>query len=175
MASDPFDCVTDEDDLPYFEGPEKLLEVWFKPAPGSPKPTSGRWGLRSVERREWEEMLGLVHCQVLNSISDDHLDSYLLSESSMFVWNTKLILKTCGTTTLLLALQQLTSIAKSVGLPEIENLFFSRRNFAQPNRQIGPHKNFHDEVKVLDEKCEGALFNDHVQLWLGFCSWQAQW
>jgi hypothetical protein len=44
-----------------------------------------------------------------------------------------------------------------VGLPEIENLFFSRRNFSQPERQLGPHKNFADEVKVLDQHCDGSL------------------
>jgi hypothetical protein len=45
---------------------------------------------------------------------------------------------------------------QSVGLPEIENLFFSRRNFSQPERQLGPHKNFSDEVKVLDQHCDGT-------------------
>lgn len=45
------------------------------------------------------------------------------------------------------------SVMQSVGLPEIENLFFSRRYFSQPDRQIGPHKDFHDEVKVLDQHC----------------------
>lgn len=183
---DSFDCVTDDDGHPYFEGPEKLLEVWFKPAtsldgssssvttrgPDATKPDS-RWGLRTVDRKVWEEMLDLVHCQILNSVSNDYLDSFVLSESSMFVWNTKLILKTCGTTTLLLALDRLIEIAKSVGLPEIENLFFSRRNFSQPERQLGPHKNFADEVKVLDQHCDdgsayvlGKLNGEHWYLYM---------
>lgn len=166
---DSFDCITDDDGHPYFEGPEKLLEVWFKPGPSADREASvrgpeatkpdSRWGLRTVDRKVWEEMLDLVHCQILNSVSNDYLDSFVLSESSMFVWNTKLILKTCGTTTLLLALDKLIEIAKSVGLPEIENLFFSRRNFSQPERQLGPHKNFADEVKVLDQHCDdGSAF-----------------
>lgn len=75
---DPLDCVTDDDGHPYFEGPEKLLEVWFKGGSASASGADGRWGLRSVERRVWEEMLDLVHCQILNSVSNDLLDSFVL-------------------------------------------------------------------------------------------------
>ena len=93
---DSFDCVTDDDGHPYFEGPEKLLEVWFKPAasldgssssvttrgPDATKPDS-RWGLRTVDRKVWEEMLDLVHCQILNSVSNDYLDSFVLRSEQL--------------------------------------------------------------------------------------------
>jgi len=171
--SDTFDCITDDDGHPYFEGPEKLLEVWFKSSRSEVDPDNNRWGLRSVDRKVWDEMLGLVQCQILNTLSNDYMDSFLLSESSMFVWNTKLILKTCGTTTLLLALDKLIEIAKSVDLPEIENLFFSRRNFAQPDRQVGPHRNFSEEVRMLDQHCDdgsafvlGKLNGEHWYLYM---------
>lgn len=70
----------------------------------------------------------------------------------MFVWPHKLILKTCGTTTLLLGLQALLDIAsKHCGLNEMYRCFYSRKAFMFPERQIGPHKNWDDEVKFLDD------------------------
>lgn len=69
----------------------------------------------------------------------------------MFVWPHKLILKTCGTTTLLLGLHRLLSIAKETcGFNDIWRCFYSRKAFMFPERQIGPHKNWDDEVKFLD-------------------------
>jgi S-adenosylmethionine decarboxylase len=143
----------------YFEGPEKLLEVWFKvPQVHSQASEDERWGLRSVDRKVWDEMLALVKCNVLNVSSSRFFDGYVLSESSMFVWNTKLVLKTCGTTTLLKALPRLLTIAKEVGFEEVENLFFSRRNFLYPEKQLSPHSSFNDEVRFLDEHFDGSAF-----------------
>ena len=69
-----------------FEGPEKLLEVWFAPscdhvpdtdAGGSPLPMNKR-GLRAVERKVWEDMLDIVKCKVLSVVNGVEMDAYLL-------------------------------------------------------------------------------------------------
>ncbi|KAK9234965.1 S-adenosylmethionine decarboxylase [Lipomyces kononenkoae] len=137
-----------------FEGPEKLLEVWFAPdrynLPRSMTPD----GLKSVPRELWEDMLDLVHCKVLSFIGTSEMDAYLLSESSMFVFPHKLILKTCGTTTLLAGLPRLLDIAcVHAGYPkgmEPWRVFYSRKNFMFPDRQKYPHRSWKDEVKYLD-------------------------
>lgn len=62
---------------PPFEGPEKLLEIWFEP-PRSTHSENERLGLRTVSREKWEEMLDIVRCKVLNVIHGKELDAYLL-------------------------------------------------------------------------------------------------
>ncbi|GAK62891.1 s-adenosylmethionine decarboxylase [Moesziomyces antarcticus] len=102
-----------------FEGPEKLLELWFAEEPADVSACQwpdadarpGYFGLRTVPKAVWETMLDVVKCKVLSVIESSHVDAYLLSESSMFVFPHKLILKTCGTTTLLLGLEKLLTIA----------------------------------------------------------------
>jgi len=59
-----------------FEGPEKLLEMWFGPLDNVDG--AGKLGLRKVERKVWDEMLSLVKCSVLNVLSNDYFDAYLL-------------------------------------------------------------------------------------------------
>ena len=69
----------------------------------------------------------------------------------MFVWPHKLILKTCGTTTLLLGLQTLLKIAKEIcGFPGVWRCFYSRKSFMFPERQLGPHRAWTHEVGLLD-------------------------
>src|ERR1700761_3813417 len=102
-------------------------------------------------------MLNLVHCKVLSIVESEDFDAYLLSESSMFVFPHKLILKTCGTTTLLYGLPRLLEIAAlSAGFPHAEpnlsiarpaaaapyRVFYSRKNFLFPNEQRGPHRSW---------------------------------
>lgn len=67
----------------------------------------------------------------------------------MFVTEKRIILKTCGTTTLLMALPRLLELAATVGLYVIEDFAFSRRELGRPELQEYPHCSFDDEVAYL--------------------------
>ncbi|VDP43080.1 unnamed protein product [Heligmosomoides polygyrus] len=93
----------------FFEGAEKLLELWF----GS---RNGRGGsLRLIPRFELDNMLDIAKCKVLQSAHTEFIDSYVLSESSLFVSERRLILKTCGSTRLLAALPTILQLAADYG------------------------------------------------------------
>lgn len=90
------------------------------------------------------------------------------SESSMFVSKRRFILKTCGTTTPLQCLETLLKLAAGIaGYVEIEELFYSRKNFKRPEMQVAPHRDFEEEVALLDSYfdagrayCLGAVNKD---------------
>ncbi|CAN0438267.1 unnamed protein product, partial [Ectocarpus sp. 12 AP-2014] len=63
-----------------FEGPEKTLEVCFKPGIGNPQ------GCRALTRKSLDRMCSRAKCTILHQISNDYLDAYVLSESSLFVY-----------------------------------------------------------------------------------------
>lgn len=74
------------------------------------------------------------------------------SESSMFVSKRRWILKTCGTTTPLQCLEPLLQMAFDMGgYSEIEDLFYSRKNYKKPELQVSPHRGFEEEVAFLDQ------------------------
>ncbi|KAF8514155.1 S-adenosylmethionine decarboxylase [Gautieria morchelliformis] len=162
-----------------FEGPEKLLEIWFGPSaallPRSGH-SNGKLGLRAVDRAVWEDMLEIVKCKVLNAVEGVEVDAYLLSESSLFVYPHKLILKTCGTTLNLLGLPRILDIAaKYCGFIKVYRFFYSRKSFMFPERQRGPHKEWRAEVEYLDNIFEenrgsaytvGKVNGDHWLLYL---------
>ncbi|KAH0440755.1 adenosylmethionine decarboxylase [Colletotrichum camelliae] len=165
------DVAADLDSSNAFEGPEKLLEVWFAPGPDALPASAHPDGLKAVSADTWVTMLDMVNCKILSVLESDSVDAYLLSESSLFVFPHKLILKTCGTTTLLLGLQRLLHIAaEHAGFPfhnakEATNIkaaatpyrvFYSRKNFLFPDRQEGPHRSWKSEVKYLDDMFEGG-------------------
>jgi len=58
-----------------FEGPEKLLEIWWQDSADSVP--FGK-GLRRVKRNDWENMLDEVHCKVLSVIPGNGVDAYML-------------------------------------------------------------------------------------------------
>lgn len=127
-----------------FEGPEKRLEVDFKPIANgqSVKP------LRSITQDRWQTLLDTVNCTILSKTSNANIDSYVLSESSLFVYDDRIVLKTCGTTTLLRCLNILLEYAKECEL-EVKFVLFSRRNFLFPQRQKFPHCAFENEINTL--------------------------
>ncbi|MCO5590412.1 hypothetical protein L7F22_044381 [Adiantum nelumboides] len=85
-----------------FEGFEKRLVVEFFVPPILADP-NGK-GLRSLSCNQLDELLSAAECTIVSQLSNEHLDSYVLSESSLFVYPYKIILKTCGTTKLLRAI-----------------------------------------------------------------------
>ncbi|KAH7888783.1 S-adenosylmethionine decarboxylase [Phlebopus sp. FC_14] len=161
----------DEGSLPYtstpFEGPEKLLEVWFASSPArvpdAQSPKNGRIGLRKIPRAVWEDMLDIVKCKVLSVIEGEETDAYLLSESSLFVFAHRIILKTCGTTLNLLGLPRILHIAREyASLSSVYRCFYSRKSFMFPERQLGPHREWKDEVSFLD-----AIFSNGAAYTVG--------
>ncbi|KAI0655951.1 S-adenosylmethionine decarboxylase [Cubamyces menziesii] len=161
-----------------FEGPEKLLEIWFAPSaadcPDAASSTDGKFGLRRVPRPVWEEMLDIVKCKILSAVEGTETDAYLLSESSFFVSPHRLILKTCGTTLNLLGVPRILEIARDhAGLPSVYRLFYSRKAFMFPERQIGPHREWKAEIEFLDNLFPngsaytvGKVNGDHWLLYL---------
>lgn len=84
--------------MDYFEGTEKLLEIWFTKA--NSKCTLEN-DLRDIPRECLDYILDTVNCKILSCTRTRELDSYVLSESSLFISKQRLLIKTCGTTTLL--------------------------------------------------------------------------
>ncbi|PUU77661.1 S-adenosylmethionine decarboxylase [Tuber borchii] len=152
-------ATIDLDSSNAFEGPEKLLEVWFTPSPELLPPSASPEGLKCVSKERWEQMLDIVKCKVLSVLKNEHVDAYLLSESSMFVFPHKVILKTCGTTTLLNGLPEMLRIASEEAgfgpgggvFATPYRVFYSRKSFMFPDKQMHPHKSWRDEVGYLDE------------------------
>jgi S-adenosylmethionine decarboxylase len=134
-----------------FEGPEKRLEVNFKRK-------DDLVGLRSLTKEKWQEMLDLAKCTIISQLKNDYCDSYVLSESSLFVFPFKIMLKTCGTTALLNCLPKILEIAENLNL-EIELVIFSRKNFLFPKVQPHPHTDWNAEVNFLNNYFEGNSYN----------------
>lgn len=147
----------------FFEGVEKLLEIWFEP-----NPSNKNADLRKIPRAMWDALLKTVRCEIISFTRNEQIDAYVLSESSMFVSKRRWILKTCGTTTTLQCLEPLLRLASEIaGYSEIEDLFYSRKNFKRPEMQVSPHRGFDEEVAFLDSFFEdgrayslGALNRD---------------
>jgi len=138
-----------------FEGPEKTLEVCFKPGVGD------ELGCRAFARYQLDEICRMGRCTIISSISNQYLDAYVLSESSLFVYSHKIVIKTCGTTTLLRCIKSILVFAAQLGL-ELEWLGYSRKNYTFPGDQAFPHSNFDQELTFINshanlcEKLDGS-------------------
>lgn len=148
--------VLDRDYTGVFEGPEKTLEVVFR-ASGklvaeqedeNQPPESSKLGLRRLTRGDLDRICQRARCEIVSSISNNHLDAYVLSESSLFIYPYMLVLKTCGTTTLLRCIGTLIDLGRRLGL-EIDWVGYSRKNFNHPSDQAFPHQSFHQELDYL--------------------------
>jgi len=151
------------DSADYTAAPTTDSSMLLSSPPGSPRGEfsssssfSAGMGLRSLAREQWQLMLNLVNCTILVT-KNDFFDSYVLSESSLFVYPTKIILKTCGTTTLLKCLPKLLEYANCCNLT-VEFVRFSRKNYVFPHKQVYPHNSWAFEVDYLNSIFDGAAY-----------------
>ena len=158
----------------FFEGAEKLLEIWFassldQESNSGSNVIASQPDLRRIPRSALESLLKLVKCEIISYQKHDQIDAYVLSESSMFISRDRLILKTCGSTSLLNCIEPVIYLAKEVaGFDEVVDVFFSRKNFLRPDLQSDPHRSFEIETELLDSYfdegaayCMGRMNNDH--------------
>ncbi|UCF90794.1 MAG: hypothetical protein JSW39_21280 [Desulfobacterales bacterium] len=106
-----------------FEGPEKKLEiVLFASHPGLRENTDGRW----------ERVVCASGAEILKRKSGEKLDAYLLSESSLFVWDDRILIITCGKTSPAMALPV---ILEFIQRQKVAFLFYERKNQNFPDEQ----------------------------------------
>lgn len=134
-----------------FEGYEKRLEItFFEPSIFS---DPNGLGLRALTKPQLDEILTPAECTIVSSLSNDEVDSYVLSESSLFVFAYKIVIKTCGTTKLLLSIPAILKLASSISLT-VRSVRYTRGSFIFPGAQSFPHRSFTEEVSVLDSHFE---------------------
>lgn len=130
---------------PHFEGSEKRVEVDFILGP-----SAAASGLRALAREQLDELMSLAHCSIVSARSNSNFDAYVLSESSLFVYPRKWVLKTCGTTRLLDSLPRLLEVAAANGM-EATRCKYSRASFLKPGQQPAPYSSgFEEEVALLN-------------------------
>jgi S-adenosylmethionine decarboxylase len=104
-----------------FEGPEKKLEIYSQSAKFLTYPISF-----------WEKLVELCGARILSHIKNPTSIAFLLSESSLFVWDHKILMITCGRTELIKSAEFMT---QHLGLKNIDHFFFERKNEYFPEYQ----------------------------------------
>ena len=123
-----------------FEGTEKKFELWT---------TDSCRSFRTFDECFWKEIVELSKANIISKISNTHCDAYLLSESSLIVFDHKVIMITCGQTTLIRAAEKL---FQSISKEDISYFVYERKNENFP--QLQP-SDFSKDCKILDKYIEG--------------------
>ncbi|XP_037080638.1 S-adenosylmethionine decarboxylase proenzyme-like isoform X2 [Pollicipes pollicipes] len=133
----------------FFEGVEKLLEVWVG---SSSDHFNKNCDLRAIPREALDQLMEDAKCEIISTRSSSLVDAYVLSESSMFISRCRFILKTCGTTTPLKCIHRLLGFVKQyTSFTQVEDIFYSRKNFRHPHLQDETHRSFSAEVAALED------------------------
>ena len=121
----------------FYEGSEKRLEI------------TTTLNLLEFDDTFWDEMVNQAGAYVISKIENDRLKSFLLSESSLFVWKNRLLLITCGETHLL---QASLFFQKKVARNKITSLLFQRHHPHLPEKQ---KSSFQQDSLLLQKQLRG--------------------
>jgi S-adenosylmethionine decarboxylase len=124
-----------------FEGKEKRLEVFFSCA-------NREKSLRTVSMAIWTNIINQANASIMLSSSSPQFDSFVLSESSMFVYDCNILLITCGQTTVLSVLPSITALAQDLDM-QLDYMQYSHSNFRYPMLQSSPYSNIEIETSYM--------------------------
>ena len=99
-----------------FEGSEKKVEVLVE---------KGSLSLRELGASFWEKIVFECEASILSTLSNEFCDAYLLSESSLFVWEDRFTMITCGNTVLV---NSVVKFSESIEKDLIKSIIFQRKN-----------------------------------------------
>ena len=141
----------------FFEGPEKKLEIVFRASDNNP-----------IQPRNWPwyQVVEAAGAKVVNRISNDFLDACILSESSLFVWEDRILVITCGQTKLVKAVPRILEFAEP---SDIDLLIYARKNQLFPWEQPS---SFVDDASFLEGLFPGKRHrlgpgdSDHADLFV---------
>ncbi len=126
-----------------FEGVEKRIEVRFTVQ------ENDILGLRAISRYDLDSICIAARCTIIHSEPDTCFDSYILSESSLFVFRDRMMIKTCGTTLPLSALTAMFDAADQYNIKPLD-MTYSRSSFVFPDLQLFPHDSLDNELQYLN-------------------------
>jgi len=126
----------------WFEGIEKKLEIVLQ---------SSHRALRQ-NKTCWQDVVRACGAKIIGYTTTKEMDAYLLSESSLFVWDDRILMITCGKTRLI---DSVFSVLKYVPSQKILQLFYERKNLMFPKEQCS---DFEADVAKLSEVFPGKSF-----------------
>lgn len=119
-----------------FEGTEKKVELAV---------VDGAPSLRSGGKERWNRVVRAARVEVLSVRSNEYFDSYLLSESSLFVFDNFVTMITCGRAPLVNAVL---AMGEFIDASSVAVLMYERKNENFPLTQL---TQFRDDAKQLNE------------------------
>ena len=128
----------------FFEGSEKKAEIIID--------ATSIDLLVDIGDSFWAKMVDRAQAQILSKISNKHCKAFLLSESSLFVWQDRLLIITCGTTRLVDAVS---FFLGNHPTEIVEQVIYQRKNeyfaHSQPT-------NILDDISILNKHHMGTTY-----------------
>lgn len=127
----------------FFEGPEKKFELRIQ---------TDEQSFLDFPREFYLQLVHKAQAEILSEITNSHLQAYLLSESSLFVWKDRVLMITCGQTNLANAANFL---LKEINLESVDHFFYQRKNEFKAKLQP---TSFDDDCNLLSQSLKGQAW-----------------
>ena len=126
-----------------FESSEKKLELILSEESPS---------LRTLPEKFWQKVITACGANIISSKTYTSVTAYLLSESSLLIWDHRMIMITCGKTILP---KSLVKVLKAVSKDQLNFLFFQRKNEFFPEHQKSC---FSKDLQIIKKKVKGKAW-----------------